>query len=145
VSIDPATRPRITIFSDNLPGCPTNIRGTSHGTYWVGIALVRHSGIPNSMDQFSNNPQARARTYYTDSLEKIRTYYPFYGLAVEVNDRGEIIGSLHDPTGRIFASVSEATEIEGLLYIASGSTPFVARLVLPVIGGRTITNDSIQL
>ena len=29
------------IFADNLPGLPDNIRASSDGGYWVGIAAIR--------------------------------------------------------------------------------------------------------
>ncbi|BFZ24852.1 hypothetical protein BsWGS_27891 [Bradybaena similaris] len=101
MSLLAATYKQITTFADNLPGLPGNIRRSARGTYWVGLSLVRHSGIPNSLDMFSNNPAARTRTVTTVNQATIKSYFPKYGLLVELDASGRIIGSLHDPTGEV--------------------------------------------
>uniref|UniRef100_A0A2C9KBM4 Strictosidine synthase conserved region domain-containing protein n=1 Tax=Biomphalaria glabrata TaxID=6526 RepID=A0A2C9KBM4_BIOGL len=64
ISLLPSTFRQLSLFSENLPGLPENIRRSSRNTFWVGISYVRHSGIPNSMDTYAGNPAARARTAY---------------------------------------------------------------------------------
>ncbi|CAG5118684.1 unnamed protein product, partial [Candidula unifasciata] len=98
MSLLASTYKQISIFAANLPGLPGNIRRSARGTFWVGLSLVRHSGIPNSMDMFSNNPAARSRTVATVDQNTIKSYFPRYGLLVELDFIGRIIGSLHDPT-----------------------------------------------
>ena len=45
------------VFIDNLPGLPDNIRPSSHGGYWVGIATVRKD--PFFTDLLMQYPRAR--------------------------------------------------------------------------------------
>ncbi|CAL1539872.1 unnamed protein product [Lymnaea stagnalis] len=131
------------MFSENLPGVPGNIRRSSRGTYWVGLSFVRHAGVPSSMDTYSNNPSARQRTVYSVDQNTIRSYYLRYGMIVELDATGKPIGSLHDPTGMVINSISEAAENEGLLYITSPSVPYVLRIVLPQGDNRVVTIDSV--
>ncbi|KAK3734858.1 hypothetical protein RRG08_038886 [Elysia crispata] len=143
MSLEPATFRQITTFADNLPGLPANVRRSARGTYWVALWFVRYAGIPNSMDILSNNVQARTRTVYSVSADQIRSFYPKYGIVVELDGAGRIVGSLHDPTGMVFSAMSEATENEGLLYIASPTARHIGRIVLPQGDGRVVTVDSV--
>ncbi|GFR66656.1 adipocyte plasma membrane-associated protein [Elysia marginata] len=143
MSLVPATFRQITTFADNLPGLPGNVRRSARGTYWVGLWFVRHAGFANSMDIFSNNIEARTRTVYSVRADQIRGFYPKYGLVVELDGTGRIVGSLHDPTGMVFSAMSEAAENEGLLYLASPTGRHVGRIVLPQGDGRVVTVDSV--
>ena len=53
-----------------------------------------------------------------------------HGLVVELNEDGQIIRSLHDPSGTLFPSVSEVEEENGILYLGSIDRPYVGRLSL---------------
>ncbi|XP_055888430.1 adipocyte plasma membrane-associated protein-like [Biomphalaria glabrata] len=143
ISLLPSTFRQLSLFSENLPGLPENIRRSSRNTFWVGISYVRHSGIPNSMDTYAGNPAARARTAYSVDQNTIKTYYPKYGLAIEVDSEGKPVGSLHDPTGSVFHSVTEAVENEGLLYVGSIYNRYTGRIVLPQGDNRMVTIDSV--
>ncbi|KAH9500193.1 hypothetical protein Btru_077453 [Bulinus truncatus] len=107
ISLQPSTFRQMTVFSENLPGLPENIRKSLRGTYWVGLSYVRHAGIPNSMDTYAGNPAARTRTVYTVDQSTIKSYYPKYGLVVELDPSGRPIGSLHDPTGERIDPIRE--------------------------------------
>ena len=53
-----------------------------------------------------------------------------YGLLLEINQDGEIIRSLHDPSGGNIPAVSEVEDINGVLYLGSYFSPFIGRLDL---------------
>lgn len=55
---------------------------------------------------------------------------PKYGLAIEINEDGKIIRSLHDPTGQVVPAVSEIEDKDGVLYLGSYNLPFLSRLYL---------------
>ena len=55
---------------------------------------------------------------------------PKYGLVVEYNDKGEIVRSLHDPTGKTIPSVSEVHDEDGILYLGSYNQPYLGKLDL---------------
>ena len=56
-----------------------------------------------------------------------------HGLVVELNEDGQIVRSLHDPSGTLFPSVSEVEEENGILYLGSIDRPFVGRLSLAML------------
>ena len=48
------------VFADNLPGLPDNVRKSSSGGYWVGIAIVRRPGQFNMFDYVASRPWIRS-------------------------------------------------------------------------------------
>lgn len=64
------------------------------------------------------------------SMDLVLQYLPKYGLIVEVNEEGQVIRSLHDPTGEVIPAVSEVEDKEGVLYLGSYNLPFMGRLYL---------------
>lgn len=49
-------------------------------------------------------------------------------MVIELNKDGEIINSLHDPTGEVIDSVSEVLDTGDALYFGSFNSPFLAKL-----------------
>lgn len=47
------------IFADNLPGFPDNIRQSTSGTYYVGLASIRHADAASLMDTLGPLPWLR--------------------------------------------------------------------------------------
>ena len=48
------------VINDNLPGLPDNIRPSSSGGYWVGLALTRVQGRFSIMDFCAEKPWLRS-------------------------------------------------------------------------------------
>ena len=56
-------------------------------------------------------------------------YIPKYGLAIEVNADGDVIGSVHDPTGETVSSTSEILALdETTIIVGSFHAPFLLRI-----------------
>ena len=55
---------------------------------------------------------------------------PKYGITVAVDMNGNIVKSLHDPTGGI-AYMSEVDNVDGYLYMGSFRNKFLARVKAP--------------
>ena len=53
-----------------------------------------------------------------------------YGMAVEVNEHGKILRSIHDNDGNVFDGVSEVQEWNGLLYVGSSDGTFIGLIDL---------------
>ena len=64
------------------------------------------------------------------SQQQLQAQLPKHGLVIELNSNGDIIRSLHDPTGQLFSSVSEVEEENNVLYLGSNNRNFVGRLNL---------------
>uniref|UniRef100_A0A4W3I4S1 Zgc:194209 n=1 Tax=Callorhinchus milii TaxID=7868 RepID=A0A4W3I4S1_CALMI len=118
------------IFADNLPGYPDNIRQTKVGTYRVGLTTTRLSSyIRPFLDILGPYPMLKRivvtpLSFYTVFLHK-------YGLLLELNDRGQIVDSFHDPNGTVTWAISDAFENNGKLYLGSTDLPFLVVLELP--------------
>ena len=50
---------------------------------------------------------------------------PRYGLVLELDGEGEVLGSLHDPTGSLTWAVSDVFSHQGRLYLGSTDLPFL--------------------
>ena len=47
-----------------------------------------------------------------------------------IDEKGIVLKSLHDPSGKVVQSISEGREIDDELIIGSFSAPFMAKLTL---------------
>ncbi|XP_070578296.1 adipocyte plasma membrane-associated protein-like [Ptychodera flava] len=121
---------KVETFAENLPGLPDNIRRSQGGGYWVGIASVRSSKF-SLYDFMTTRPWLRSIFTKLFDAETMMKFLPQYGLVIELDEDGQIIQSLHDPTGEVVPSVSEVHEsTTGQLYLGSYHSPFIARLDL---------------
>lgn len=103
------------VFADNLLGIPDNLHRAPDGTYWVAMNNIRPAVIdrmhssPFFKEQFAKLGQDRLRTVADRSR---------YGLVVQLDARGEVVRSLHDPSGRLY-NLSAVVEHEGDLYLGT--------------------------
>lgn len=117
------------IFVDNLPGFPDNIRASSSGGYWVGINfLPLRTGLAPILNFLAERPILRTHLMKIMKPHFLFQFLPKYGLVIELNKDGEIINSLHDPTGEVIDSVSEVLDTGNALYLGSFKSPFLAKL-----------------
>lgn len=122
-------RGKLEVFNDNLPGLPDNIRRSSYGGYWVGLATVRKKSF-SFIDFAASRPWLRSLMTKLFSLDVLTSLVPKYGLVIHLNERGEITKSLHDPTGTKITAVSEVEDKDGILYMGSYNLPYLAKLNL---------------
>ncbi len=61
-----------------------------------------------------------------DTIVKLATNP--YGLIVELDKNGQILRSLHDPTGQVIPSVSVVEDDAGTLYLGSYYSPFIGKV-----------------
>ena len=66
------------------------------------------------------------------SQEKLTSFLPKHGLILELDKTGNIVRSLHDPTG-IQSDASEIEEKDGVLYIGSYHLAHLGRLYLMAV------------
>ncbi|XP_052275147.1 adipocyte plasma membrane-associated protein-like isoform X2 [Dreissena polymorpha] len=119
-------------FNNNLPGLPDNIRRSSKGGYWVGLASVRRPGR-SIVDALASRPWLRqliAKIFSQDAIIKLLSTFNPYGMVIHLNELGEITQSLHDPTGAKISAVSEVEDRDGVLYLGSYYSPFLSKLYL---------------
>jgi sugar lactone lactonase YvrE len=112
------------IFADNLPGFPDGLsRDPQTDNYWAAMYTTRNPAI----DMLHPHPWVKAQ------LAKLpRALWPkpkHFGMVVVLNPQGNIVDTLQDPSGTIFA-VSSARRFGNQLYLGSLHGGFAGRLNL---------------
>ena len=113
------------IFVDNLPGFPDNISASQKGTFWVALFTIRNEAadklhpLPSRKNLLSKLPPA------------IWPKPNGYGLVLELDAQGNIIQSLHDPTGNHLKEITSAQEYGDYLYLGSLHNDRIGKYKLP--------------
>ncbi|AYC33681.1 SMP-30/gluconolactonase/LRE family protein [Pseudomonas cavernae] len=110
------------VFIDNLPGLPDNLQGDRAGTFWVALPSPRKADA----DFLHRHPWLKAQ------IAKLpRALWPKptrYGLAIAVDEQGQIIRSLHDTSGAHLRMVTSAKPVGDYLYLGSLDNDRLGRL-----------------
>ncbi|MCP1651101.1 SMP-30/gluconolactonase/LRE family protein [Pseudomonas nitroreducens] len=110
------------VFIDNLPGLPDNLASDRNGTFWVALPSPRKADA----DMIQQLPWLKRQ------LTKLpRAVLPKpvpYGLVIQVNEKGEIVRSLHDTSGQHLRMVTSAKPVNGVLYLGSLENDRIGRL-----------------
>jgi sugar lactone lactonase YvrE len=113
------------IFIDNLPGFPDNISSNHQGTFWLALFTVRNEIV----DKLHPFPFLKAQ------MSKLpKAFWPKpkpYGLVLALNERGKIIQSLHEPTGKHLKEITSVREYGGYLYLGSLHNNRIGKYKLP--------------
>lgn len=113
------------IFIDNLPGFPDGISAGDDGRYWVACFAPRAS----EMDGLLDKPWLRKVIYRLPSF--VQPAPKRHGLVITLNERGEVLGTLQDPSSKSFSPITSA-EVRGeWLYLGSLTYPGAARVPVP--------------
>ncbi|XP_052260836.1 adipocyte plasma membrane-associated protein-like isoform X2 [Dreissena polymorpha] len=119
------------VFADNLPGFPDNIKPNSRGNYFVGMGSVRFKGsspIGSFLDLIAPYPSLKKFIAAIMPLQAYNVFMPKHALAVEIDDSGIIVNSLHDPEAETIAAVSELFEFNNTLYIGHFQSSYLGVL-----------------
>ncbi|GMT12643.1 hypothetical protein PFISCL1PPCAC_3940, partial [Pristionchus fissidentatus] len=119
-------------FIDNLPGLPDNIRLSSNGTLWVGLASLRMAGKHNALEAMAEYPKIREILLATLPDLILRDVFPHladkHAIVVQIDLNGKIVSSLHDVNGEKVREVSQITDSGDYLYLGSFKAPYIAKL-----------------
>ncbi|CAD6200215.1 unnamed protein product [Caenorhabditis auriculariae] len=125
---------KVEIFAANLPGMPDNIRLDKEGFFWVGLAAVRQSKASSLFDVLGPLPGIRQ---FLIDIVPARLWKPMlsmfkkpHALVVALDQKGEVVRSLHDTTGKFVEDVSQATPWQNSLYLGSFHSPYIAKINL---------------
>ncbi|XP_035003342.2 adipocyte plasma membrane-associated protein [Hippoglossus stenolepis] len=119
------------IVMDNMVGYPDNIRLSDHGTFLVGITTPRFRKlVPPFLDAIAPYPAVKRFLAKVIPLSWYGLLLPRYALVLELGLDGELVGSLHDPEGRLTWAISDVFQHRGRTYLGSTDLPF-----LPVLEG----------
>ncbi|CAH1262052.1 APMAP [Branchiostoma lanceolatum] len=119
---------RTDVLTDNLPGLPDNIRRSSRGGYWVGLAATRGTNGLNILDAVQARAWLKRLMFKVLPMNLVLLAAPRYGLIVKIDEAGAIVASYHDPGAKSIAGGSEIHEHDGHLYIGSYFARFIGKL-----------------
>jgi len=112
------------VLAEGLPGYPDGISQSGRGTFWVAMFTVRNA----AGDFLSNRPLLKRMV-----ANLPRTMWPKpepYGLVLEIGEDGQVLRSLHDPTGEVVFQVTSAHEREGSVYLGHLHRDRISRVSL---------------
>jgi sugar lactone lactonase YvrE len=114
-------------FIENLPGFPDNLSRGSRGRVWVAIATPRLAVADRIM------PRPGVRKLVAWLPEWTQPQPKDHAFVIAVDERGEVVAKLQDPSGRYYYTTG-MREHDGWLYVGSLTHPAVARVRLDAPG-----------
>jgi len=112
------------VFADNLPGFPDGISSDRKGVFLVAIPAPRNAMADTLHPYpFLKNLLAKFPRFL---LPKAKSY----GLVLVLDERGNIIRSLHDVGGIHVKEITSVQEHDGVLYLGNLHQDWVGRLKL---------------
>lgn len=110
------------ILADNLPGFPDNINRNRDGTFWFGLVSPRSSVA----DAVAGWPSLRKIIMRLPGF--MRPAAQRYGFVVKINEAGDILETLQDPSGDYALTTGLIEDADGTRYITSLTEPDLAIL-----------------
>lgn len=101
------------LFIENLPGFPDNISANAAGNFWVALFSVRN----DLMDIIHDYPFLKSQLGKLPQFIWVKPKR--YGLVLALNENGQILRSLQDPSGNHLCEITSAREHNGFLYLGS--------------------------
>ncbi|PCJ40268.1 MAG: gluconolactonase [Moraxellaceae bacterium] len=112
------------IFIDNLPGFPDGISSNRNGRFWLALPTLRLPVVDKM------HPFAWAKNISAKLPESLKPKPIDYGLVLGLNEQGEIVISLHEPTGQHLKEITSAEEHNGYLYLGTLHNDRIGRVKL---------------
>ncbi|WP_371879554.1 SMP-30/gluconolactonase/LRE family protein [Nannocystis punicea] len=99
------------VLIEGLPGFPDGVSQSGRGTFWIAMFTVRNA----AGDFLAPRPLLKKMV-----ANLPRALWPKpapYGLAIEIDEDGKVLQSLHDPSGAAVHQVTSVHERDGALYL----------------------------
>nr|XP_043872431.1 adipocyte plasma membrane-associated protein [Solea senegalensis]XP_043872432.1 adipocyte plasma membrane-associated protein [Solea senegalensis] len=114
------------VVMDNMIGYPDNIRLSDHGTFLVGITTPRFRRfLPPFLDMIAPYPAVKRFLAKVIPLTWYNLLLPRYALVLELGLDGELVGTLHDPEGRLTWAISDVFQHRGRTYLGNTELSFL--------------------
>lgn len=114
------------VLIDNLPGFPDGISCDDSGTFWLALMNPRNGFV----DWAAPRPWIRRVTARLP-LAWFSGAAPRYGFVLGLDEDGNVLHNLQDPSGDRYAGISCVIHQNGTLYLGSLLEDAVGRLSLP--------------
>ncbi|MBX7168692.1 MAG: SMP-30/gluconolactonase/LRE family protein [Pirellulales bacterium] len=113
------------VFAENLPGFPDGVWSNGQGTFWVAMFTVR-----NDMADWLHR-QAGLKNALVKLPSALWPQPERYGLVVALDEQGQLVRTLQDPTGEQVWQVTSVNERDGAIYLGTLTGDRINRVVLP--------------
>ena len=113
------------IFVDNLPGFPDNISVNRKGNFWVALFTIRNE-VADKLHPFPTRKNLLSKV-----PPRLWPKANTYGLVLELDAQGNIIQSLHDPTGEYLTGITSAQEYGDYLFLGSLHNDRIGKYKMP--------------
>lgn len=115
---------KLELFVGNLPGIPDNINRASGGDYWLGIVGMRTP----TYDLAMRMPSFQRRMVKRVPPDEWLFCNMNTGCVIKLNEKGEVLESLWDISGKSHPSVSSMREDRGYLYLGGLHADHIGRI-----------------
>ena len=112
------------VFLDNVPGFPDGVSSNRQGTFWVALFTIRNPVMERL------HPHAWLKKQLSKMPRAVWPKPQPYGMVLAVDEDGNIVRSLQDPTGERVPQVTSAEEVDGFLYLGNLNRDWIGRLAL---------------
>ena len=112
------------IFIDNLPGFPDGISANRKGRFWLALPTLRLPAVDNM------HPKPWLKNLSAKLPDWLKPKPIDYGFILGLDEEGNIVTNLQDPSGATLREITSVEEHEGNLYIGSLSNDRIGRFVL---------------
>jgi sugar lactone lactonase YvrE len=112
------------VLIEGLPGFPDGVAQSGRGTFWIAMFTVRNP----AGDFLAPRPLLKKMV-----ANLPRALWPKpapYGLAIEIDEEGKVLQSLHDPSGASVHQVTSVHERDGALYLGHLHRDRISRVSL---------------
>ena len=110
------------IIIDNLPGFPDGISSNGKGIFWIAIPFPRDPFL----DRFADRPFIRK--IFVRLPDFLRLKPQNYGFVLGIDENGQVIYNLQDPSSQSFSPITSVEEEDGMLYFGSLTYDAISRI-----------------
>jgi len=101
------------VFIDNLPGFPDGVSSNRKGIFWVALPTPR---LPK-VDNMHPKPWLKNLIAKLPNFMKPKTIE--YGFILGLNESGDVVYNLQDPTGKTVKEITSVEQHQGNLYLGT--------------------------
>ncbi|MBT3180214.1 MAG: SMP-30/gluconolactonase/LRE family protein [Candidatus Marinimicrobia bacterium] len=113
------------IFMDNLPGIPDGISSSGDGIFWIAFPSRRQEILEKlATKPFLRKVVMRLPEFLQPAPER-------YGFVIGVNEKGNVVFNLQDPSPKSYSPITSVEAHNGYLYFGSLTYNGIGRIPMP--------------
>ncbi len=113
------------VFIDNLPGFPDGISGNRQGAFWLALYAPRNAALD------AMHPHPWLKRVALNLPEALQPKPVRYGFVVALNEQGEVVTTLQDPSGAHLWEVTSVQQAGDHILTGSLHGDRIGRLPVP--------------